>query len=213
MQVQVLSSTATQKIDMSNIETIYDNQLNIRTTGRDDSRSDNYNYPYEPTNYEVLERVSQSEYFSKRNHMVDYGCGKGRVSYFLAYQTGCKAIGVEYDERLYMKAVGNLKDYPKPYNVHFKCCNAVDFEVPEDIDRGFFFNPFSVEVLMKVMTRIKESYYANPREILLFFYYPSDDYIAYLSCDDELMFEDEIDCRDMFEKEDSRERVMIFSLS
>ncbi len=198
---------------MSNIETIYDNQLNIRTTGRDDSRSDNYNYPYEPTNYEVLERVAQSEYFGKKNHMIDYGCGKGRVSYFVAYQTGCKSIGVEYDERLYMKAVGNLKDYPKPYNVQFKCCNAVDFEVPEDIDRCFFFNPFSVEVLMKVMTRIKESYYENPREILMFFYYPSDDYIAYLTTDDELMFEDEIDCRDMFEKDDPRERVMIFSLS
>lgn len=42
-----------------------------------------------------------------------------------------------------------------------------------------------------------ESYYENPRELLLFFYYPSDEYISYLMTVDELVFSDEIDCRDL----------------
>ena len=30
------------------------------------------------------------------------------------------------------------------------------------------------------MARIIESYYADPREVFLFFYFPSDEYISYL---------------------------------
>ena len=38
----------------------WDRLLGIRTTGRDDSRSDTYHYPYEPTPYSVLERLASS---------------------------------------------------------------------------------------------------------------------------------------------------------
>ena len=82
----------------------------------------------------------------------------------------------------------------------------------EKVNRCYFFNPFSVEILHKVMARIIESYYENPREIFLFFYYPSDEYIAYLMTVEELEFYDEIECDDLFEGSDPRERIMIFSL-
>ena len=76
----------------------------------------------------------------------------------------------------------------------------------------YFFNPFSVEILRKVMARILESYYENPREMFLFFYYPDDAYIAYLMTVDELEFYDEIECDDLFGTADPRERIMIFCL-
>ena len=38
----------------------WDRLLGIRTTGRDDSHSDTYRYPYEPTPYSVLERLANS---------------------------------------------------------------------------------------------------------------------------------------------------------
>lgn len=47
------------------------------------------------------------------------------------------------------------------------------------------------------MARLLESYYENPREIQLFFYYPSDAYISYLMTVPELEFLDEIDCMDL----------------
>ena len=63
-----------------------------------------------------------------------------------------------------------------------------------------------------VMDRIVESYRENPREILLFFYYPSEEYISYLMTVDELEFYDEIECDDLFPGYDERERVLIFLL-
>ena len=56
------------------------------------------------------------------------------------------------------------------------------------------------------------SYYENPREMLLFFYYPSDEYVSYLMTVDEIAFYDEIDCRDLFDGDNPRERIMIFEM-
>ena len=74
------------------------------------------------------------------------------------------------------------------------------------------FNPFSVEILRKVMARILESYYAEPREMMLYFYYPSDEYISYLMTVPELEFYDEISCEDLFDGENERERVIVFQI-
>ena len=57
-----------------------------------------------------------------------------------------------------------------------------------------------------------ESYYENPRELLLFFYYPSDEYISYLMTVDELVFSDEIDCRMFVPGENKRERIVVFEV-
>ena len=85
----------------------WDKLLHIQTMGRDDSNSDQYRYPYEPTPYSVLERLANTGYIRKNNTLLDYGCGKGRVDFFLSYQTRCRSIGIEYDERIYQKAVEN----------------------------------------------------------------------------------------------------------
>ena len=52
-----------------------------------------------------------------------------------------------------------------------------------------------------------------PPKMFLFFYYPSDEYISYLMTVDELAFLDEIDCRDLFDGENPRERIMIFEVA
>ena len=193
-------------------ENKWDKLLKIHTMGRDDSNADQYHYPYEPTPYTVLERLANTGIIRKNNTLLDYGCGKGRVDFFLSYQTRCKSVGVEYDERIYNKAVENKESAISTGRVSFKAENAEYFTVPKEVDRIYFFNPFSLEILQKVMHKILESYYENPREMKLLFYYPSDEYIAYLMTVNELMFADEIDCRDLFQKNDSREKIVIFEL-
>ena len=188
----------------------WDRLLQIRTSGRDDSHAEQYRYPYEPTPYCVLERLADSGYLRKGNTLLDYGCGKGRVEFFLSWQTRCRSIGIEYDERIYEKAVENQKRAAAAGRVTFELVNAEQFQVPEEADRVYFFNPFSLEILQKVISRIIDSYYAAPREILLFFYYPSDEYISFLMTVDELTFSDEIDCGDLFQGKDPRERIIIF---
>ena len=76
---------------MNQNETQWDKLLKIKTTGRDDSRADQYRYPYEPTPYMVLERLANSGLIRKNNTLIDYGTGKGRVCFYLSYQTRCKA--------------------------------------------------------------------------------------------------------------------------
>ena len=197
---------------MIDSEKIWDKLLKIKTTGRDDSNSDQYRYPYEPTPYGVLERLANSGYIGKKDVVLDYGCGKGRVDFFLSYQTKARTIGIEYDERIYQSAIENQKNAVSKGNTEFILERAENYEVPDVVNRCYFFNPFSVELLRKVIARIVKSYYENPREIFLMFYYPSEEYISYLLTVDELEFYDEIDCGDLFEKKDSREQIMIFVL-
>lgn len=190
----------------------WDKLLQIRTTGRDDSHADQYRYPYEPTPYPVLERLANSGYIRKGNTLLDYGCGKGRVDFFLSWQTRCRSIGIEYDERIYEKAVENQNMSSASGRVTFQAVDAGEFPVPESVDRIYFFNPFSLEILQKVISRIRDSYYEAPRELLLFFYYPSDEYISFLMTVNELTFYDEIDCGDLYDGKDSRERIVIFKM-
>ncbi len=193
-------------------ENKWDKLLGIRTSGRDDSQADQYRYPYEPTPYSVLERLANSGYIRKKNTLIDYGCGKGRVSFFLSYQTRCTSVGIEYDERIFESATKNLETAHAAGRVKFLHRNAENYVLPDEADRFYFFNPFSVEIFQSVLGKIKESYYDNPREMYLFFYYPSDEYVSYLMTVDELAFEDEIDCTDLFEGMDSREKILIFTL-
>ena len=148
----------------------WDKLLHIKTMGRDASQSDQYRYPYEPTPYSVLQRLANTGLIRKNNMLLDYGCGKGRVDFFLSYQTRCRCLGVEYDERIYEKVMENKKEAVSKERVSFSLANAEEFQLPEQIDRIYFFNPFSVEILRKVMARIMESYYEHPRQILCFFY-------------------------------------------
>ena len=76
----------------------------------------------------------------------------------------------------------------------------------------YFFNPFSVEILRKVLAGIYESYYEKPREILLMFYYPSEEYLGCLMTEEQLMFYDEINTEDLFEGKNDREKILIFSV-
>lgn len=119
-------------------ETEWDKLLHIRTTGRDDSHSDQYRYPYEPTSYSVLERLANSGYIGKKNTVIDYGCGKGRVDFFLSYQIRCHAIGIEYDQQIYEKAVMNKEKAVSAEKVSFVQADAVEYKVPEQVDRFFF---------------------------------------------------------------------------
>ena len=195
---------------MTDHEKTWDASLRIQTCGRDELGADEYHHPYEPTPYSVLERLADSGLIGKDDVVLDYGCGKGRVSFFLSYQRSAKTIGIEYDERIYENAQENQKTAKA--KATFVLTRAEEYEVPAEVNRCYFFNPFSVEVFHKVMARICDSWYEHPREVFLFFYYPSDEYISSLMTVDELEFYDEIECDDLFAGNDPRERIMIFQL-
>ena len=192
-------------------EELWDKKLKIHTTGRLDGHADQYRYPYEPTPYVVLERLAESGYLKKENILIDYGCGKGRVGFFLHHVVGCSSVGLEYDEAIFAQAEENRKNAAKGQGTVFYHADAADFPVTK-ADSFYFFNPFSVEILKSVMGRILESYYDAPRRMRLFFYYPNDEYLVYLMTMYALHFVEEIDCRDLFPGKDERERILVFEL-
>ena len=189
----------------------WDRKLNINTIGRDASKEDSYHYPYEPTPYCVLERLVQSDYISRESIVIDYGCGKGRVGFFLNKKLNCRAIGIDFDEKMYLSALENKKNYGNQSQIQFICMDAENYEIL-NADSFYFFHPFSIEILRAVIGKIRKSYYANPREIKLFFYYPSDGYVSLLMSIPELCFLDEIDCQDLFEGKNKKERILIFEM-
>lgn len=206
---------ATQPAKAVRTEDAWEQKLQIDTAGRDDTLADAVHHPYEPTPYSVLERLAESGYLTSDNRLVDYGCGKGRAAFFFRAVVGCRTVGVEYDPNIFRQAMENHARFAGRDGVELVCGRAEAFEVG-DADAFYFFNPFTEEILHAVLRKIMDSYYENPRQMRLFFYYPDD---AYLRClltgepaglADALYFLDEIDCRDLFDGSDPRERILIF---
>ena len=186
----------------------WERKLNIRTSGGNDHSADGENFPYEPTPYSVLVRLAESGYLTGNNKLVDYGCGKGRVSVFLAGRIHCQVIGIDYNENLIRQAEEN-RMRSRVKGITFLHMAAEQYELTDE-DSFFFFNPFSEVILKRVIDRIVWSWYENPRKIQLFFYYPTDEDAAVLTGTQELTFSDEIDCSDLFEGDQKRERILVF---
>ena len=133
--------------------------LQIRTAGRDDSRSDTEYHPYEPTDYCVLERLANSGHIRKEKYAHRLWQWQGPCQHFMAYQTGCHSIGIEYDERLYERALINGESPAARNRVSFVHGDAALYELPDQADRCFFFNPFALHTIKRVLGNIFDSLY------------------------------------------------------
>lgn len=190
----------------------WERKLNIDTLSARHEKDDKNHSRYEPTPYSVLERLSESGLIGPDDILVDYGCGKGRVGFFMTHAVNCGSIGVEYDENLIKDAEKNLLSYSgRRDKMHFVCENAESYVVG-NASCFYFFNPFSVKILFSVLGRIYDSYYENPRKMLLFFYYALDSYRTELLNEVNLKFEGEIDCMDLFHNADEKEKILVFSI-
>ncbi len=77
----------------------WDKCLHIHTIGREDEANPHYS-PYEPTPYSVLERLADSGHIGRKSQLLDYGCGKGRVAFFMASVVGCRVTGIDHSQKL-----------------------------------------------------------------------------------------------------------------
>lgn len=194
------------------LEIELDKFLKIKTNGRDDTQSNFVNFPYEPTPYCILQALANSGYITKRDKIIDYGCGKGRVDFFLAYSTKAKMIGVEYDERLYNRALDNHFRAISSNRVEIVHCNAKDYLIDDDVTAAYFFNPFSIEILSYVINNIREAKKRTNKEYKLFFYYISKEYLEFIKENNDIILLENIDCMDLFNNKDKREYIAIYKL-
>jgi len=60
------------------------------------------------------------------------------------------------------------------------------------------------------MYNLRQSLKNFSREVMLFFYYPSDEYLNVLDNENNLVHVENINCMSMFKKEDRREIISVY---
>lgn len=194
----------------------YDKLLNIHTNGKETPNSISHYYPYEPTPYMALETLFAEYELSTQDHVVDFGCGLGRLNFYIHYYHHASVVGIELNEHTYQGALQNLESYKKRLKhpverMAFECCRAEEYAIKPSDNCFYFFNPFSVAIFQKVVRNILLSVEENPRKVAIILYYPSVDYIQYLELQSAFELVHEIPLSGYIEK-NPNERFLVYRL-
>lgn len=160
-----------------------DKQLNIKTEGIQTDGKDTYhNHRYEPTPYEWLERLFTEYPLLSSDTLVDFGCGMGRLPFYVADRFLCQTKGIEMNPEYYTIAKENLESYlgHGKKSISFYQMAAQEYTVADADTVFYFFNPFSPEIFMRVMNNIQASMEHSMRKMTIILYYPDQGYIDYL---------------------------------
>lgn len=168
------------------LEKKFDQQLQIRTVGlREWGKEANKYNRYEATPYLALEQLFETYTFKQDDKLIDFGSGRGRVAFYIHNRFNIAVTGVEAHDTTFEEALINEEMYRKS-RAHldapllFEFALAEQYEIAEDYNKFFMFNPFSVHIFKRVMTNILKSYERQPRMMELILYYPLNDFIHYL---------------------------------
>jgi len=116
---------------------------------------------YMPASYDLLETVFSQLNSHIPKHLLDIGCGKGRALCVAAHYQIKKLTGIDFSKELCDDARKNLSlTAPKIGDIHFRIYNndAFYFEIAEDVDCIFMFNPFDEVIMSGVVINIMNSY-------------------------------------------------------
>jgi len=131
---------------------------------------------YQGASYYLLESLfGYLQSINANYHILDLGCGKGRVLAVASWYGFKKITGIEFSDELCAIARKNITPvqlrFPeKILNVIH--ANAADYEIEGDTNVFFFFNPFDETVMLKVVKNILASLKKNPREAYVVYINP-----------------------------------------
>lgn len=127
---------------------------------------------YQPLSYLDLRDLFGHLSIKPSDVFLDYGCGMGRPLCVAATYPFHRVIGVELSSELCRVANENLQAVGQRVrcsDVAVLNANALEYDLPEDVNLILFFNPFGGEVLRGVLGKIGESLRESPRKIRLIF--------------------------------------------
>lgn len=142
------------------------------------------NYGYGPTSYTSLDDFFKKHPFSNEDHLVDFGCGKGRVLIMAAFHGCSKITGYEINNDIF----NLLSDNIAIYNEKFRNKSTFDL-INMDVSEGhidvttnkfFFYNPFHLKIIIKTINKILESLSESMRSIEIIFHYPLISTVKYM---------------------------------
>jgi SAM-dependent methyltransferase len=198
-------------------EHYYDKLLNIKTGGDQKGFYKSLHYHrYEPTPYIALEKLFATYELRSSDHVVDFGCGKGRLNFFINYLFNATVVGIEMNETFYQEAIENRNSYLKKMKnrkdkIHFHCCLAEMYQIHPLDNRFYFFNPFSIQIFMNVINNILISVENFNRDIELVLYYVSEEYIFFLEKHTSFELKREVIIPGLYEH-NPNERFLIYRL-
>lgn len=196
----------------------YDALLNIKTVGDQRGFNDSFHYHrYEPTPYRALEILCKHYELKSSDSIVDFGCGKGRLNFYFHHLYHASVVGIEMNELFYQEAMENCRNYMKKHKssedkIHFHCCLAEEYQISPSDNHFYFFNPFSIQIFMKIINNILISVEQSVRDVELVLYYPSEDYIYFLENDTSFELNQEVTLPG-FSKHNPHERFLIYRLA
>jgi SAM-dependent methyltransferase len=154
----------------------------IETTGADSLRrlskqgiDIRHSTIYMPVSYSLLTKLLSALPVNGRNHLFDYGCGKGRALCVAAHAGFKKVSGVDFSPEFCSKALQNLESTARrihSFSYQVQQGRAENTELPDDVDCVFLFNPFDETTLNQVLAKVKESNRRQPRPIHLIYVNP-----------------------------------------
>ena len=156
-------------------------------TSRVETRMDAIRYynRYEPTPYSDLNLLFSQYEIREEDHIVDFGSGKGRISFFVNYyyNTGCTSV--EIVNEFHQLAVENFKNYKNKHKrgegkLFYVNQPAQDYEIGKFENKFYFFNPFACSIFISIINKIIESVDEFPRIVDIILYYPNQEYIDFL---------------------------------
>lgn len=159
---------------------LYEKPRGLDFTMRDTGlyeRSGHIYHGYSKTNEKHIREIFQRLSFEEAR-LLDVGCGKGVVLKEAVKYPFKKVAGIEIQQELAQTADRNFKILGIEDKIECMQADAVYFDKYNDFNVFFFFNPFSEEILQKVVDRIIESreginssftvIYHNPRFLSVF---------------------------------------------
>jgi SAM-dependent methyltransferase len=197
-------------------ESEYDKLLNVETEGNQQGFNDSPHFHrYEPTPYALLDRLFGRYQLKKGDRLVDFGCGKGRLNFYVHHLFGCETAGVEVNPVFYKEALENQARYESKRKnakekIRFYCCPAQEYAIDPRDNRFYFFNPFSVQIFIAVVNNILRSVEEAEREVELLLFFPSNDYIDFLEHHTLFRLKEELLLPKA--KKDLRERFLVYRL-
>ena len=160
--------------------------LGIETTNMiyNNRYHDDY-FRYEPTSYSGLVLAFDWLELSSHDRVVDFGCGKGRVLFYLNQRFSCEVCGIEVDKNVYELALNNLAYYNTRFRsnqnkIELILGKAEEYEIRQKDTVFYFFNPFESYIFKNIIDKIIESVKKHNRAISIVMYYPEEKYRQYL---------------------------------
>lgn len=163
-----------------------DQTLGIKTTGIREWKEETTSYNrYEATPYTALDKLFKKYKLTKHDQVVDFGSGRGRVSFYIHHHFNIPVTGIEmndktYDEALYNKAVYRQKTKHLRAPIRFEYGLAEHYTIDAKDNCFYFFNPFSIDIFKEVVRNITQSVENVNRPVDIILYYPLPEFKKYL---------------------------------